>query len=245
MARTVFQWSRRAARRGRVPAALLAAALAIGAAAPVGPSVAEPELPLVRVPAPPGDAPLVLLLTGDGDWAAFVRDLANGVVARGAPVLGFKSRSFFSTPRTPEESAAALEAAVMAQLAAWDRRKLVIVGYSRGADVVPFVVNRWPEELRSAIRQIVLIGLGDRASFEFHLEDLVLDISRPEDVPTLPELEKLAGIPLLCIRGAEEKASGCAPSIPGMKTVVHGGGHRATTTDGTIAIVLGALALEQ
>src|SRR5262245_36159766 len=111
MASTGFQLSRAAAGRGRVPAALLAAAIAVGVAAPTDRSQAEAELPLVRVPAPPGEAPLVLLLTGDGDWAAFVRDLANGVAARGAPVLGFKSRSYLSTPRTPEESAAALQAA--------------------------------------------------------------------------------------------------------------------------------------
>jgi type IV secretory pathway VirJ component len=234
-----------AAGRGRVPAALLVAALAFAAAAPTGRSVAETELPLVRVPARPSDAPLVLLLTGDGDWAAFVRDLANGVVARGAPVLGFKSRSYLSKPRTPEESAAALEEAVMAQLAAWDRSDLIIIGYSRGADMAPFVVNRWPKELRAAVRQIVLIGLGERASFEFHLDDLVRDVVRPNDVPTRPELEKLAGIPLVCIRGADEKGSGCLDPLPGMRTVVHGGGHRATTTDGTIDIVLDALALEQ
>jgi type IV secretory pathway VirJ component len=244
MAGTGFQFSRAGAGRGRASAALLAA-LALAAAAPIGRSRADTELPLVRVPAAPGDAPLVLLLTGDGDWAAFVRDLANGVAARGAPVLGFKSRSYLSQARTPEESAAALEAAVTAQLTAWNRSKLVIIGYSRGADLAPFVVNRWPQELRSAVRQIVLIGLGERASFEFHLEDLVRDVTRPNDVPTRPELEKLAGIPLVCIRGADEKGSGCLAPLPGMRTVVHGGGHRATTTDGTIDIVLDELALEQ
>ena len=213
--------------------------------APHAVTAAPGEDPLVLVPAPAGtDGPLVLLMSGDGDWAAFVRELAESAAARGAPVLGLKSRTWFSEPRTPEQSAALLETALRAQLAAWNRKDVVIVGYSRGADLAPFAVNRWSEDLRARVRKIVLIGLSEGASFEFHLEDLVRDVARPTDSPTRPEIEKLTGIPLVCVRGTEEEDSFCARPVAGMRVVAHEGGHRATASSGTGAIVLKELGLE-
>jgi type IV secretory pathway VirJ component len=213
--------------------------------APHAVTAAPGEDPLVLVPPPAGtDGPLVLLMSGDGDWAAFVRELAQSIVARGAPVLGLKSRTWFSEPRTPEQSAVLLETALRAQLAAWNRKDVVIVGYSRGADLAPFVVNRWSEELRARVRKIVLIGLSEGASFEFHLEDLVRDVARPTDSPTRPEIEHLTGIPLVCVRGTEEEDSFCARPVAGMRVVAHEGGHRATASSGTGTIVMKELGLE-
>jgi type IV secretory pathway VirJ component len=218
-------------RCGRRRLAALRAGCAIAwlaALVPLRDAAARDDDPFVRVAAPAGTTgPLVLLLSGDGDWAAFVRGLAEAAAARGAPVLGLKSRTWLAEPRTPEQSAELLETAVRAQLAALNRHDLVIVGYSRGADLAPFAVNRWPEELRARVRAIVLVGLSEHASFEFHLEDLVRDVERPSDLPTRPEVERLAGIPLTCVRGTDEEGSFCAFPVPGMHVLQHQGGHRA------------------
>jgi type IV secretory pathway VirJ component len=201
-------------------------------------------LPLVLVPARAGgQQPLVLLLSGDGDWAAFVRGLAERLADRGAPVLGVKMRSYLSTPRTPGEAAAALAPAVERQLQESGRRTLAIVGYSRGADLAPFLVNRWPMQLRDRIVSIVLIGLSERASLQFHFEDLFRDVARPTDLPTRPELEKIADIPIVCVRGEDEPESLCAHPLSTMRTIVRPGPHQARVDDGTIEIVLSELGL--
>jgi type IV secretory pathway VirJ component len=222
---------------------LLCAGLLI---APAGTPLADAngDLPLVRVAAAPGgDGPLLLVLSGDGDWVDFMSDLAAEASAHGSPVLGLKSRSYLSEPRKPDEVAAALERAVRGALADWHRSELAIVGYSRGADIAAFVVNRWPDDLRARVRGIVFIGLSERASFEFHFDDLVRDVRRATDVPTRPELEKLVGIPLVCVRGEREQNSFCDNPIPGMQVATHAGGHRATSASGTIDIVLRALGI--
>jgi type IV secretory pathway VirJ component len=201
-------------------------------------------LPTVRVePAAGGHGPLLLLMSGDGDWVDFMEELASAASAAGSPVLGLKSRSFLSEPRTPEAAAAALEPAVRDALAHWQRSELVIVGYSRGADMAPFVVNRWPEDLRARVRGMALIGLSEYASFEFHLDDLVRDVRRPTDLPTRPEVEKLAGLHLVCVRGERERDSFCDQPTAGMEVATHAGAHRATSDDGSIAAVLHALGL--
>jgi type IV secretory pathway VirJ component len=220
--------------------ACLAASLAFGAAT----RAANDVLPLVKVPAPSGShGPLLLLMSGDGDWTAFMRELSETAAAHGAPVLGLKARSYLSTPRKPEDLAASLATAVRAQLKEWQREDIVIVGYSRGADFAPFVVNRWPEDLRARVRAIGVIGLSENASFEFHWEDLAIDVSRPTDIPTRPEVEKLAGLPLFCFRGEDEQKSACDRPAPGMQKIVHDGRHRAKAGDGTTELVLRELGL--
>jgi type IV secretory pathway VirJ component len=218
----------------------LAVSLAFSAAT----RAANEVLPLVRVPAPSGShGPLLLVISGDGDWTAFMRELSETAASHGAPVLGLKARSYMSTPRKPDELAADLAPVVRAQLDEWQRDDIVILGYSRGADWAPFIVNRWPADLRSRVREIGLIGLGENASFEFHWEDLAIDVSRPTDIPTRPEIEKLAGLPMFCFRGEDEQKSACDRPVEGMRRVVHDGRHRAKAGDGTTALVLRALGL--
>ena len=220
--------------------ALLVALLSIGA----GARAANQPLPVVQVAAPSGShGPLLLVLSGDGDWTAFMKELSEMAAAHGAPVLGLKMRTYLSTPRKPDQVAADLEPAVRAQLKEWNRDDIVIIGYSRGADTAPFIVNRWPSDLRARVRSLGLIGLSDNASFEFHWEDLAIDVSRPTDIPTRPELDKLAGLSILCFRGEDEPKSACTQSSSGMRTIVHDGKHRAKAGDGTSELVLRALGL--
>ncbi|HZF31135.1 MAG TPA: AcvB/VirJ family lysyl-phosphatidylglycerol hydrolase [Gammaproteobacteria bacterium] len=216
-------------------------------AAPAGePRADARDLPLVRVdPAPGTDGPLLLLLSGDGDWVDIMSDLAAAAAAAGSPVLGLKSRSYLSEPRKPADAAAALEQAVRGALADWHRSELVIVGYSRGADMAPFVVNRWPADLRARVRGIAFIGLSEYASFEFHFDDLLHEVRRTTDVPTRPELEKLADIALVCVHGEREHDSFCENPVAGMRVATHSGAHRATSDDGSIAVVLRALGIER
>jgi type IV secretory pathway VirJ component len=219
---------------------LLVAFLSIGA----GARAANQPLPVVKVPAPMGShGPLLLVLSGDGDWTSFMKELSDIAAAHGAPVLGLKMRTYLSTPRKPDQVAADLEPVVRGQLKEWNREEIVIIGYSRGADTAPFVVSRWPTDLRAHVRALGLIGLSDSASFEFHWEDLAIDISRPTDIPTRPELEKLAGLSILCFRGEDEQKSACARPVAGMRMIVHDGKHRAKAGDGTSELVLRALGL--
>jgi type IV secretory pathway VirJ component len=219
---------------------LLVALLSIGA----GARAANQPLPVVKVAAPSGShGPLLLVLTGDGDWTGFMKELSDIAAAHGAPVLGLKMRSYLSTPKKPDQVAADLEPVVRAQLKQWGRDEIVIIGYSRGADTAPFIVNRWPSDLRGRVHALGLIGLSDNASFEFHWEDLAIDVSRPTDIPTRPELEKLGGLSILCFRGEDEQKSACARPVAGMRMIVHDGKHRAKAGDGTSELVLRALGL--
>jgi type IV secretory pathway VirJ component len=185
---------------GRRPAA--------GAATPVA------DLPLVEVPAaePAGDL-LAVVISGDGGWASLDREVAGVLAARGVPVVGLDSLQYFWTRRTPDEAGAALERLLDHYLAAWRKRSVILIGYSRGANVLPFMASRLPTRLRRSVVLIALLGPGRTAELEFHVADWVVDRDRPGAQPLLPEVAKLRGTKLLCVYGAEEEASLC-PTLP-------------------------------
>ncbi len=233
-------------RIGSRPAAGLVVVVMLALASPPLLAQRRLELPLVRVEAPPGSSgPMILLLSGDGDWAPFPRQLSELAATHGSPVLGLKMRSYLSQRRTPDEMAAALAPVVRGQLGDWGRSELMVVGYSRGADIAPFVVNRWPEDLRSQVSGIAFVGLSERAGFEFHIDDLMFDIARSTDLPTRPEVEKLVGKPMWCLRGADENESFCERPVKGMQVATHPGSHRAGRDDGTAQLVLHELGLDR
>ena len=182
-------------------------------------------LPLVEVPTDSGHV-LAVFLTGDGGWATLDRTVATALAKRGVAVVGLKSCDYLSRERTPEEIASTVARVMNYYMHAWHRDSIVLIGYSRGADLAPFVANRLPDELRHRLTLIAMLGLADYAGFECHWSDLVADVRRPTDRATVPELEHLSGVPLLCVFGMEEENSPCRTgAVPAMQRVGRTGGH--------------------
>jgi type IV secretory pathway VirJ component len=70
-----------------------------------------------------------------------------------------------------------------------------------------------------------MLGLGTRAGFEFHWQDIVRTVRRPSDLPTLPELERLRGTRMLCVYGTEETDSACRDAAELVHSVARTGTH--------------------
>jgi len=167
-----------------------------------------------------------ILLTGDGGFAALDKGVSAELVARGIPVVVLDIRSYLAHRRTPDSSGSDMIRIMRHYLSAWSMQRVAIVGYSRGADIAPFMISRLPPDLRARVTLVAMLGLAPRVNFQFHFKDIFIQSRRPSDVPTLPELEKLRGMNLLCVYGAEEKDSGCRDAPPGLtKEVVRNGGH--------------------
>jgi type IV secretory pathway VirJ component len=203
----------------RVVAAVAAASIALGvltlpAAAqktqPVRASNDVSGLPL-HVVATKGGTPaaLAIVLSGDGGWAGIDKRIGDDLAAHGVAVVGLDSRSYLMDGKTPDEAAADIARVMRRFTAQWSVQRVALVGYSRGADMAPFIVNRLPADLRQEIALIALLGPAERANFEFHWADMLTETSKPSDAPILPELERLRGTPVLCVYGKDEKESLC------------------------------------
>jgi type IV secretory pathway VirJ component len=125
--------------------------------------------------------------------------------------VGLNSLKYFWSGRTPEATARDVARLLRHYLAAWHKQRVLLVGYSFGADVLPFVVNRLPPELRERVASVSLLGIDSNASFEVRIADWVgSDGAGP---PTRPEVAALAHVPVLCIYGEGESDSIC-PGLP-------------------------------
>jgi type IV secretory pathway VirJ component len=140
-------------------------------------------LPVVEVPATESArGTLAVLLTGDGGWAAGDKAIAAELAARGVAVVGLDIPSYLGVARTPDGAAADLGRLLEHYLDAWHKDRVILVGYSHGADVAPFMAPRLPDELRGRIDLLALLGPADRASFRFHLADILANLQHDGDL---------------------------------------------------------------
>jgi type IV secretory pathway VirJ component len=181
---------------------------------PVAAAAAEiSDLPLQEVHAAAPAQEFALLLTGDGGWAGLDQELAARLAANGVPTVALNSLKYFWSQRTPQQTAQDVARVLRHYLAAWHAQRVLVIGYSFGADVLPFVVNRLPPDLLARVASVSLLGIDAHASFEVHVAEWVGgDEGGP---PTRPELAEIKSVPVLCIYGAGETDSICPQLPPG------------------------------
>lgn len=191
-------------------------------------------LPLVEVqPKGRAGATMAVILSGDGGWAAGDRTMAATLADSGISVVGLDVPSYLRVPRNPDGASADLKRLLEYYLAAWHAERVIIIGYSHGADLAPFMVSRLPPEHRSRIALLAMLGLEPQANFRFHLADLIADVSHEGGLPVLPEVEKLRGLPMLCVQGSDEGNSLCSSLPPALARVeTRQGGHRISGSQG-------------
>lgn len=189
------------------------------------------DLPIIEVPPQPVSAPgaarsdtFAIVMSGDGGWAGLDQDVAAALSATGIPVVGLDSLRYFWTARTPEGLAADTDRMIRYFAAHYGRQRVLLIGYSQGADVLPFAVNRLPVPTRAQVALTAVMGMSEHALFEFHLSSWISDSDAGP--ATLPEIDRITGTPVLCIYGADESDSLCPKLDPKKFTVVKlKGGH--------------------
>jgi type IV secretory pathway VirJ component len=189
-------------------------------------SAATPKLPLVEVPATHGTSDtLVVFVSGDGGWAAIDREISKVLADEGMPVVGLNALQYFWTKRTPDTASRDLESIIGRYLGQWHKSRVIVIGYSRGADVLPAMISRLPAETRTKIRSIVLLGPSPKVEFEFHVSDWLRDTSA--GLAVQPEIEKLAPAHIVCIYGESDRDSLCPAlkSQSGVSVVALKGAH--------------------
>ena len=150
-------------------------------------------------------APVALLISGDGGWYGFEQSIADNLAKQGIPTVGLDSKKYFWKRRTPEETASDIARSLNFYGEEWGRTKFVLVGYSLGAEIVPFIVNRLPEETKSKIESVVLLSPATTTDFEIHISNMLGMGNRQNTYNTIDEIIKLQSVPTLIIFGDGEK----------------------------------------
>ena len=169
-------------------------------------------LPLVEVPASgPGDT-FAVFVSGDGGWAGLDKEVAGALAQAGIPVVGVDSLRYFWSERTPAGFATDLDRIARYYGNHWQRPKLLLVGFSQGADVLPAAINKLPPASAQMLSMTALMSLGERADYEFHVSNWISS-GGDDGLPIAPEMRKLAADRTLCIYGEEDDDALC-PKLP-------------------------------
>jgi type IV secretory pathway VirJ component len=167
------------------------------------------DLPIVELPASGEGDLFAVFLSGDGGWAGLDKEVAAALTERGIPVAGLDSLRYFWKARTPAGLSADIDRLVRYYAYQWQKRRVLLIGYSQGADVLPFAVNRLPPATRSLVQLTTLIGVGHKAAFEFHVTHW---FGGGGGLPIKPETDRLLAADTMCLYGADDDDSLC-PTI--------------------------------
>jgi len=183
------------------------------------------DLPLTEIPVDEPGPWMAVIYSGDGGWRDIDKQIGEVLAQGGAPVVGVDSLRYFWQRKSPEQVASDLAEILRYYGEAWGTRKVVLIGYSFGAGILPFAVNRLPEAERAQIVQVSLLGLASRAPFEFHVSGW-LGSDSEEDPLVMPELARLPMGLVQCFYGADEDDTLCRePELAGAEVIGTSGGH--------------------
>lgn len=180
------------------------------------------DLPIVELRAAHStNNTVAVILSGDGGWADIDQKVGQRLQARGIDVVGLDMRDYLrSGRRTPASVGFDVSRIARRYMALWQKRNVAIVGYSRGSDLAPFAATNLAPDIRPHLTLIAMLTLLERASFVYHFSDLWRTTSGRGDIPILPQLEALKGVPMVCIYGKDEPESLCRAAPPGLMAVI-------------------------
>jgi type IV secretory pathway VirJ component len=186
------------------------------------------DLPLAEVPAAKGGCAqgFAVLYSGDGGWRDLDRSLADVLASKGMSVVGVDVLRYYWKEKSPDQAAPDLARILRHYAAHWQCHKVVLIGFSFGANVLPFLVSRLPADLRAQISLISLLSPERTTAFEVEVNGW-LGRKPKAGVPVGPEVQKLSGLKIQCVYGRDEgDASLCTDPTAGTLTVVaKSGGH--------------------
>ena len=162
------------------------------------------ELPLTIIHSVSNeDAPLAFMISGDGGWTSFDQELGEQFSKEGIPLIGLDSQSYFWKAKTAQKSALEISIAIIYYMKQWNKKSFILVGYSFGASVVPFIANHLSAELKEKIKGVYSLSPDETADFEIHLLDM-LQVKTTENYDVLNEITKIKSLNPVCFFGSEE-----------------------------------------
>ena len=152
---------------------------------------------------------LIIFLSGDGGWWGDIdAQLANRFADEGYAVVGIDTQIWFGPERTVPDIAAHLAELAKKYGRAVHADKLILIGYSYGANVIPLAVQKAPRDFNARVAAIVLIAPERKTMLQVTLlEQMGVN---PGDIDLAPSFAALPRKATVCVFGeGEEDETGC------------------------------------
>jgi type IV secretory pathway VirJ component len=152
---------------------------------------AEPtrDLPLIERRSDGYSPFYVILFTGNGGWKNLVQSVTKYLNSKNVSVLAINTQKYLWSEKEPSQIARDLESLIDTYNGRWGKKKIVLIGYSMGAEVLPFALNRMKGAYTENLNDMILIGPWQKATFEIKLRDYLFEVNKGSDIYS--ELKKI------------------------------------------------------
>ncbi|MEI7830235.1 MAG: AcvB/VirJ family lysyl-phosphatidylglycerol hydrolase [Prolixibacteraceae bacterium] len=183
--------------------------------------------------------PMVVFLSGDGGLNTFTQSLCTYLSQKGFPVVILDAKKYFWVSKTPEETTTDMISIVETYEKLWQRDRFVLIGFSFGASLVPFLVNQLPEDIGKRLSMYILINPDKRCDFEIHLSDMLNLGTSKGKYDVIGELRKVDSRKVSIYFGSDESADiRQAFQVTGLKVQVVPGNHHFDSSYEVLADLL-------
>ena len=131
----------------------------------------------------------VILLTGNGGWQNLVQSITHYLNLKNVSVLAINTKKYLWSEKKPAQIGRDLESLIDRCESKWGQKKVVFIGFSMGAEVLPFAVNCMEDKYIPELNDLILIGPWQKATFKISLRDYFFEVNKGVDI--YPELLKI------------------------------------------------------
>jgi type IV secretory pathway VirJ component len=184
------------------------------------------DLPLIELPAAHPNGLMAVVISGDGGWRDLDKTIAQALQKDGVSVIGLDSLRYFWSEKPPAQTSRDLARVIQTYGARWHAQHIALVGYSFGADVMPFAYNRLPEAQRAKVSLMSLLGFAPDADFQIRVGGWLGMPASDKALKVEPELTHVPPAMIQCFYGEDEKDTLCpALTKTGVEVIRTSGDH--------------------
>ncbi len=190
--------------------------------------------------------PMIFHITGDGGWIRFDVKLGNHYDSAGYSFIALNSLKYFFEAKTPDKLAAELVPMIRRYFDDWNKKNLVLVGFSFGAEIVPFLYEKLPPELKEKVKMVVLLTPAKTSAFHIHFRDMIGLDRKKEPYHVDEETAKIKSPKILAVYGEEERNISLKNNNqPNLKIISIKGGHGFKDSDTVFDLITKELNIEK
>jgi type IV secretory pathway VirJ component len=150
---------------------------------------------------------IALFLSGDGGWYSFEQLITNQLAELGINTIGIDIKKYLWNRKNPETLSSEMKELLKYYGREWNKSEFIIIGYSQGAEIVPFLFTRLPEDMKYKTKSIVMLSPGETTDFEIHVTNMLGLGSKQNTFNVIKELSVIRDIKQICIFGENENTN--------------------------------------
>ena len=150
------------------------------------------------------DKPILFYISGDGGFNSFSSDLCSSLNKQGYYVIALNAKKYFWDKKTPEQTANDIEHYLAKKIAVQKNKHVSIIGYSFGADVLPFLLTRFSAGFNLNLTSAILLAPSGSTDFEIHWSDM-FGSNKKREMDVVSEMNKITAAKLIHISSDDDE----------------------------------------